>query len=208
MFLSISASHFFSEIYIYIYKPLRLWSKILFIYIYSLNQRVGITQNLYCAGPFAVFRQAMSVMGEEGWWERPQLGARALLQMRAGQGADSEGEWVMCSLDTSPLGQLGLHVSPPLADSDRNSSPALAWTLFSVAWNGLHLQRCQEQVKNHQAKYQPWLLFFQGHHADCQFSLRSDLLASFVLLCYTLPAEQCVNVIGMESLHSNSLAVK
>lgn len=37
--------------------------------------------------------------------------------------------------------------------------------------------------------------------SDCQFSLRSDLLASFILLCYTLSAERCVNVIGMESLH-------
>lgn len=128
------------------------------------------------------------------------LWLRGCCRWESGQGADREREWVICSLDTSPLGQLGLRVLPPLADTDRNSSPALAWTLFSVAWNGLHLQRCQEQV-NHQAKYQQWLLFFPGHRADCQFSLRNDLLTSFILLCYTLSAERCINAIGMKSLH-------
>lgn len=128
-----------------------------------------------------------------------ELWLRGCCRWESGPGADREGEWVTCSLDTSPLGQLGLCVLQLLADSDRNSPLALAWTLFSVAWNRLHLQRCQKQVKNHQAKYQQWLLCFQGHRADCQFSLHSYLLTLFILLCYTLSAERCINV--MKSLH-------
>ena len=107
----------------------------------------------------------------------------------------------MCSLDTSPLRQLGPCVLPPLADSDRRSSPGLAGTLFSVALDGLHLQRCQKQIKNAGKISAVTFCFSRGYLADCQFSLHSDLLAPFILLCCILSAERCVKVIDMKSSH-------
>ena len=67
-----------------------------------------------------------------------------------GLGADEEGGWSEGSPDPS-LTATGQPAVLLLAGSERNSSSDLAWSLFSVVWNGL--QRCQKQIKNHaQAK--------------------------------------------------------
>lgn len=78
--------------------------------------------------------------------------AKWLCGWNSGLGAGKEGEWTEGRLDPS-LTETGQPALLLLAGWERNSSPDLAWSLLSIVWNGLHLQRCQKQMKNHaQAK--------------------------------------------------------